>query len=197
MKTKFRALFSHHATQVLCLTGRGWEGTQRVQPHLGHLLTQPYRSFTSTTGNRHIPLSLVHLAQRSNRRCLEHLRRSEKTPRDRGKVHPTNTSKSASTCEHNLPTPCSPSTPIPVQHIRADTSMFRCTISRPEVQYKLPTLNLLYRWAIDILNSLNGSPAVEAISPTHGKWTRSFVPHLPTKLSQDDTHNEQALRCTT
>ena len=84
--------FSHHATQVLCLTGRGWEGTQHVQPHLGHLLTQPNRSFTSTTGNRHIPNSRVHLAQRSNRRCLAHLRRSEKTPRDRGEVHPTNIS---------------------------------------------------------------------------------------------------------
>ena len=46
LTTKFRALFSHHATRVLCLTRRGWEGTQRIQPHPGQLTHTKYVCFS-------------------------------------------------------------------------------------------------------------------------------------------------------
>ena len=112
--------------------------------------------------------SMFYLVQRSNRRYLEHLIRSQYPATEGTYILPYHF-KSVSPCEHNLPTPCPPSTPILVQHTNSGRNL-NVQMHHNAAGSTLQTLhaNLLYRLAIDTLNSLNGSPAVEAISPIHG-----------------------------
>ena len=112
--------------------------------------------------------STFYLVQLSNRRYQEHLIRSQHSATEGTHILPYHF-KSTSPCEHNLPTPCPPSTPILVQHTNSGRHLNVHTQHNTagNTLEKLHA-NLLYRLAIDILNSLNSSPAVEAVSPIHG-----------------------------
>ena len=112
--------------------------------------------------------STFYLVQRSNRRYLQHVMRSQLPATEGTYILPYHF-KSVSPCEHNLPTPCPPSTPILVQHTNSGRNL-NVQMHHNAIEDTLQNLhaNLLYRLAIDTLNSLNGSPAVEAISPIHG-----------------------------
>ena len=70
---------------------------------------------TSNNKESPYPFSMLHPVQPLNKRYLEHPRRSQ-YPATEGTYILPHHSKSASPCEHNLPTPCPPSTPILVQH---------------------------------------------------------------------------------
>ena len=113
--------------------------------------------------------SVFYLVQLSNKRYFEHLTRSQRPATTEGTYILPYHFKSASPCEHNLPTPCPPSTPILVQHTNSGRNL-NVQMHHNAAGSTLQNLhaNLLYRLAIDTLNSLNGSPAVEAISPIHG-----------------------------
>ena len=112
--------------------------------------------------------SMFYLVQRSNRRYLEHLMRSQHPATEGTYILPYHF-KSASPCEHNLPTPCPPSTPILVQYTNSGRNL-NVHMHHNTAGSTLQKLhaNLLHRLAIDILNSLNSSPAVEAVSPIQG-----------------------------
>ena len=112
--------------------------------------------------------STFYLVQLSNRRYQEHVIRSQHSTTEGTHILPYHF-KSVSPCEHNLPTPCPPSTPILVQHTNSGRHLNVHTQHNTagNTLEKLHA-NLLYRLAIDILNSLNSSPAVEAVSPIHG-----------------------------
>ena len=112
--------------------------------------------------------SMFYLVQLSNKHYIEHLMRSPYPATEGRHILPYHF-KSASPCEHNLPTPCPPSTPILVQHTNSGRNLnvhMHYNTAGNTLQ-KLHA-NLLYRSAIDTLNSLNNSPAVEAVSPIHG-----------------------------
>ena len=112
--------------------------------------------------------STFYLVQRSNRRYLEHVMRSQQPATEGTYILPYHI-KPASPCEHTLPTPCPPTTPILVQYTNSGRNLnvhMHLNTVGTAIQ-KLHT-NLLHRLAIDILNSLNGSPAVEQSPPFTG-----------------------------
>ena len=112
--------------------------------------------------------STFYLVQRSNRRYLEHVMRSQQPATEGTYILPYHI-KSASPCEHNLPTPCPPTTPILVQHTNSGRNLkVHMHLNTVGAAIQKLHINLLHRLAIDTLNSLNGSPAVEAITPIHG-----------------------------
>ena len=133
------------------------------KPSLGHtLLTNNNIYFSDKqqegTAMSFSPFYLVHL---SNEHYIEHVMRTSPPAAERQLILPYH-NKPDSPCEHNLPTPCPPSTPILVQLTNSGRSQY--------VQsHQGPTDNLLQRLhsdlinrsAIYILNELNGSPAVE------------------------------------
>ena len=92
--------------------------------------------------------STFYLLQLSNDHYMEHLMRSPPPSTEGRNILPYHVTRH-NPCEHNLPTPCPPSTPILIQLTKLGPKPIRST-------------------AIDILNSLNKSPAVEAISPIKG-----------------------------
>ena len=77
--------------------------------------------------------------------------------------------KRDSPCEHNLPTPCPPSTPILVQLTNSGRNQHVPVHQGPkdDLLQRLHS-DLFNRLAINILNKLNNSPAVDAISPVQG-----------------------------
>ena len=77
--------------------------------------------------------------------------------------------KPDSPCEHNLPTPCPPSTPILVQLTNSGRNQHVPVHQGPkdDLLQRLHS-DLFNRLAINILNKLNNSPAVDAISPVQG-----------------------------
>ena len=123
LTNKFRALFSHHATRVLCLTRRGWEGTQRIQPHPGQLtLTKYVCPFLrqTPTRTRHILYKCSTKYSYLNRRYMERLQRNKYPATE--DTYILSHYRPASPCEYNLPTPCPPPVPILVRlKIRAKT----------------------------------------------------------------------------
>ena len=112
--------------------------------------------------------SSFYIIQLSNEYYIEHLRRSPPPATDRRHILPYHT-KSDSPCEHNLPTPCPPSTPILVQLTNSGRNQYVQVHQGPEddLLQRLHS-DLFNRSAIDILNKLNNSPAVDAISPVQG-----------------------------
>ena len=68
-----------------------------------------------------------------------------------------------------LPTPCPPSTPILVQLTNSGRPKYVSLHQGPKDDFTQRLhLDLINRSAINILNDLNNSPAVEAISPIRG-----------------------------
>ena len=77
--------------------------------------------------------------------------------------------KPDSPCEHNLPTPCPPSTPILVQLTNSGRNQHVPVHQGPKDDLLQGFHSDLFnRLAINILNKLNNSPAVDAISPVQG-----------------------------
>ena len=112
--------------------------------------------------------STFYLVQLSNDHYMEHLMRTPPTATEERNNLPYHVNR-RSPCEHNLTTPCPLSTPILIQHTNSGLNRYVQVQQGPadNLLRELHT-DLLYRTAINILNSLNKSPAVEAISPIKG-----------------------------
>ena len=112
--------------------------------------------------------SMFYLVQLSNAQYMEHAMRSPPPATEGRNILPYHVRR-FSPCEHNLPTPCPPSTPIQIQLTNSGRNQY-VQVHQEPADNLLQELHsdLLYRTAIDILNSLNNSPAVEAISPVKG-----------------------------
>ena len=112
--------------------------------------------------------STFYLVQLSNAQYMEHTMRSPPPATEGRKILPYHV-KRFSPCKHNLPTPCPPSTPIQIQLTNWGQNQY-VQVHQGLADNLLQELHsdLLYRAAIDILNSLNNSPTVEAISPIKG-----------------------------
>ena len=110
--------------------------------------------------------SVFYLTQLSNKCYIEHVMRSPPPATRRIEILPDQ-HKSASPCEHNLPTPCPQSTPILVQLTNSgrNSNIHKGT---GDTLLQLLHSDLYNKTAIKILNELNNSPAVDAISPIHG-----------------------------
>ena len=104
-------------------------------------------------------ITQFYLIQLANQCYLDQIQRSPPPATERRQIlphlHPT-----ASPCQHNLPTPCLPSTPILVQLKNSGRNLEIHVVKGPE--------DTLKKTAITVLNQLNISPAVEAVSPIHG-----------------------------
>ena len=108
---------------------------------------------------------IVHL---SNEHYIEHNMRRPPPLAEGQNILPYHI-KQDSPCEHNLPTPCPPSTPILVQLTNSGRPKTVSSHQGPKEDFIQRLHNdLINRSAINILNDLNNSPAVEAISPTRG-----------------------------
>lgn len=112
--------------------------------------------------------SPYYITQLSNEYYIEHLLRSPAPAAGRKQILPYHT-KPDSPCEHNLPTPCPPSTPILVQLTNSGRTQY-VPVHQGPTDNLLQRLHsdLINRSAIYILNELNESPAVEAVSPIKG-----------------------------
>ena len=108
---------------------------------------------------------IVHL---SNEHYIEHNMRRPPPLAEGQNILPYHI-KQDSPCEHNLPTPCPPSTPILVQLTNSGRPKTVSSHQGPKEDFIQRLHNdLINRSAINILNGLNNSPAVEAISPIWG-----------------------------
>ena len=112
--------------------------------------------------------SPYYITQLSNEYYIEHFMRSPPPATERMNILPYH-HQSDSPCEHNLPTPCPPSTPILVQLTNSGQNRYIQVHQGPEddLLQRLHS-DLFNRMAIEILNKLNKSPAVDAISPIQG-----------------------------
>ena len=112
--------------------------------------------------------SPFYISQLSNEYYIEHHLRSPPPATGRRQILPYHI-KPDSPCEHNLPTPCPPSTPILVQLTNSGRSQYVPSHQGPtdNLLQKLHS-DLINRSAIYLLNELNKSPAVEAVSPING-----------------------------
>ena len=112
-------------------------------------------------------ITQFYLIQLANQCYLDQIQRSPPPATERRQIlphlHPT-----ASPCQHNLPTPCLPSTPILVQLKNSGRNLEIHVVKGPE--------DTLKKTAITVLNQLNISPAVEAVSPTLST-SADFVVH--------------------
>lgn len=116
-----------------------------------------------------------YIVQMSNQYYQEHTQRIPPPAAERRQIlpylHPT-----ASPCEHNLPTPCPPSTPILIQWTNSGRNLDIHVVKGPEDSL-IQTLHsdLFRQQAMTILKQLNISPAVESVSPTFGsRYDHSF-----------------------
>ena len=108
---------------------------------------------------------IVHV---SNEHYIEHYLRTPQPTTEGQHILPYH-NKQDSPCEHNLPTPCPPSTPILVQLTNSGHPNYVPVHKGPtDDPIQRLHLDLLNRSAINILNMLNNSPAVESVSPTGG-----------------------------
>ena len=108
---------------------------------------------------------IVHV---SNEHYLDHHLRIQQ-PATRGHEILPYHIKQDSPCDHNLPTPCPPSTPILVQITNSGRPNNVSVHTRStEDQIQRLHHDLLYTSAIKTLNMLNDSPAVESVSPSGG-----------------------------
>ena len=112
--------------------------------------------------------STFYLIQLSNEYYIEHILRSPPPATERMQILPYH-HQSVSPCEHNLPTPCPPSTPILVQLTNSGRNLDVHLRKGPE-DTLIQTLHsdLSKKTAIAILNELNDSPAIESVSPNYG-----------------------------
>ena len=112
--------------------------------------------------------SPFYITQLSNEYYIEHFMRSPPPATERHHILPYHT-KPDSPCEHNLPTPCPPSTPILVQLTNSGRNQHVPVHQGPkdDLLQRLHS-DVFKRLAINILNKLNNSPAVDAISPVQG-----------------------------
>ena len=112
--------------------------------------------------------SPFYIVQVSNEHYIEHYLRTPPPAAEGQHILPYH-NKPDSPCEHNLPTPCPPSTPILVQLTNSGRPNYVSVHQGPrdDLIQKLHC-DLLNRSAINILNKLNNSPAVDAISPIGG-----------------------------
>ena len=126
------------------------------------LMNEQYLFFRKATRNRHVLFNV--LPSTVSQRVLHC-----PPPATEGRHILPYHAKPESPCEHNLPTPCPPSTPILVQFTNSGRNQYVQVHQGPadNLLQRLHT-DLLNRTAIDTLNSLNKSPAVEAISPIQG-----------------------------
>ena len=115
-----------------------------------------------------ISIDQSYRVQLSNQYYQGHIQRSPPPAAERRQIlpylHPT-----ASPCEHNLPTPCPPSTPILIQWTNSGRNLDIHVVKGPEDSL-IQTLHsdLFRQQAMTILKQLNISPAVESVSPTLG-----------------------------
>ena len=111
------------------------------------------------------PFYIVHL---SNEHYIKHFMRSPPPAAEEQHILLYH-NKPDSPCEHNLPTPCPPSTPILVQLTNSGRPKHVSVHQGPrdDLTQRLHC-DLINRSAINILNRINNSPAVEAISPIQG-----------------------------
>ena len=108
---------------------------------------------------------IVHV---SNEHYIEHYLRTQQPATEGQHILPYHI-KQDSPCDHNLPTPCPPSTPILVQLTNSGRPNYVPVHQGPaDNLIQRLHLDLLNRSAIYILNILNNSPAVESVSPTGG-----------------------------
>ena len=111
------------------------------------------------------PFYIVHL---SNEHYIEHVMRAP-PPAAEGQQILLYHIKPDSPCEHNLPTPCPPSTPILIQLTNSGRPNNDSVHQGPRDNLiQRLHYDLLNRSAINILNKLNNSPSVDAISPIKG-----------------------------
>ena len=112
--------------------------------------------------------SSFYIVQLSNEHYIEHIMRGTSPVAEGQNILPYHI-KQDSPCEHNLPTPCPPSTPILVQLTNSGRPNTVSSHQGPKEDFIQRLHNdLINRSAINILNDLNNSPAVEAISPIRG-----------------------------
>ena len=112
----------------------------------------------------------------SNEHYIEHCLRTQQPATEGQNILPYYI-KQDSPCDHNLPTPCPPSTPILVQLTNSgrpnNVSVHKRPIDDPIQRLHL---DLLIRSAIKILHMLNNSPAAESVSPIGGiRHDHSFL----------------------
>ena len=108
---------------------------------------------------------IVHV---SNDHYIEHYLRTPQPATEGQHILPYH-NKQDSPCKHNLPTPCPLSTPILVQLTNSGRPNYVPVHKGPtDDPIQRLHLDLLNRSAINILNMLNNSPAVESVSPTGG-----------------------------
>ena len=112
--------------------------------------------------------SPFYIVQVSNEHYIEHYLRTPPPAAEGQHILPYH-NKPDSPCEHNLPTPCPPSTRILVQLTNSGRNQHIQVHQGPEDDL-LQRLHadLFNRTAINILNELNKSPIVDAISPIQG-----------------------------
>ena len=112
--------------------------------------------------------SLFYIVHVSNEHYIEQYLRTPQPATEGQHILPYH-NKQDSPCEHNLPTPCPLSTPILVQLTNSGRPNYVPVHKGPtDDPIQRLHLDLLNRSAINILNMLNNSPAVESVSPTRG-----------------------------
>ena len=116
---------------------------------------------------------IVHV---SNEHYLDHHLRTQQPATGGHEILPYHI-KQDSPCDHNLPTPCPPSTPILVQLTNLGRPNNVSVHKRPmDDPIQRLHLDLLIRSAIKILHMLNNSPTAESVSPTGGiRHDHSFL----------------------
>merc|ERR1712051_1014445 len=108
---------------------------------------------------------IVHV---SNEHYIDHHLRTQQPATEGHEILPYHI-KQDSPCDHNLPTPCPPSTPILVQITNSGRPNNVSVHTRStEDQIQRLHQDLLNTSAIKTLNMLNDSPAVESVSPSGG-----------------------------
>ena len=108
---------------------------------------------------------IVHV---SNEHYIDHHLRTQQPATGGHEILPYHI-KQDSPCDHNLPTPCPPSTPILVQITNSGRPNNVSVHTRStEDQIQRLHQDLLNTSAIKTLNMLNDSPAVESVSPSGG-----------------------------
>ena len=108
---------------------------------------------------------IVHV---SKEHYIEHYLRTPQPATEGQHILPYH-NKQDSPCEHNLPTPCPPSTPILIQLTNSGRPNNNSVHQGPRDNLiQRLHYDLLNRSAINILSKLNNSPAVDTISPIKG-----------------------------
>ena len=108
---------------------------------------------------------IVHV---SNEHYIDHHLRTQQPATGGHEILPYHI-KQDSPCDHNLPTPCPPSTPILVQITNSGRPNNVSVHTRStDDQIQRLHQDLLNTSAIKTLNMLNDSPAVESVSPSGG-----------------------------